>query len=108
MKLAIAAIAAIMGASLVAIPLTSASAADGAKATVHAQTEFSSAAKKRTKVVVAADPYARYRAQGIVPSFGYIGPPGYPGEYAWRKSIGQCVTDLGYGRFESCDAASSR
>jgi hypothetical protein len=107
MKLAIAAIAAIMGASLVAIPLAPASAADGAKAGTHSQTEFSSASKKRTKVVVAPDPYASYRAKGIVPSFGYVGPPGYPGEYAWRKSIGQCVSDLGYGRFESCDAAAS-
>ncbi|NWG23276.1 MAG: hypothetical protein HXY30_02475 [Pseudorhodoplanes sp.] len=107
MNLQIAAVAAIMGASLVAIPLAPATADDGAKATTQAQSEFSSASKKRTKVVV-VDPYARYRALGIVPSFGYVGPPGYPGEYAWRKSIGQCVSDLGYGRFESCDAAASR
>lgn len=107
MKTALTALAAIAAAALVATPLQPASASeDGLRAVAASQLEFS-AKKKKAKVVV-SDPYARYRAQGIVPSFGYIGPPGYPGEYAWRKSIGQCVSDLGYGRFESCDSVGTR
>jgi len=43
-----------------------------------------------------------YLRPGVAPSFGYIGPPGYAGEYAWRRSIGQCVEDLGYGRWAAC------
>lgn len=43
-----------------------------------------------------------YRRPGVAPSFGYVGPPGYAGEYAWRRSIGQCVEDLGYGRWAAC------
>ncbi len=44
-----------------------------------------------------ADPYAaleQYR------SFGFIGP--YPGDYAVRRSLGECVIDLGYGRWAPC------
>jgi hypothetical protein len=103
MKIAIPAVAAIVGALLVAAPLSSASANDVFSGP---QSEFSGA-KKRKAAKVQVDPYARYRAQGIAPSFGFIHPPGYPGEYAWRKSLGQCVTDLGYGRFDSCDSAGS-
>lgn len=43
-----------------------------------------------------------YLRPGVAPSFGYIGPPGYAGEFAWRRSIGQCVEDLGYGRWSAC------
>jgi hypothetical protein len=43
-----------------------------------------------------------YLRPGVAPSFGYVGPPGYAGEYAWRRSIGQCVEDLGYGRWAPC------
>jgi hypothetical protein len=28
----------------------------------------------------------------------------YPGEYAWRRTLGQTVCDLGYGRWDTCDA----
>ncbi len=50
-----------------------------------------------------ADPRSPYyRRPGVAPSFGYVGPPGYAGEYAWRRSLGQCVVDLGYGRWEAC------
>lgn len=48
-------------------------------------------------VIDSRSPY--YLKPGVKPSFGYIGPPGFAGEYAWRKSIGQCVEDLGYGRW---------
>jgi len=52
-----------------------------------------------------SDPRSPYYLRpGVVPSFGYVGPPGYAGEYAWRRSIGQCVIHLGYGRWASCDA----
>jgi len=50
-----------------------------------------------------SDPRSPYYLRpGVAPSFGYIGPPGYAGEYAWRRSIGQCVEDLGYGRWAAC------
>lgn len=86
-------------------PPVSASSATSGKA-MRAD-ELSAAARNKTnkKVVYrrhdAGDVYAR---KGIVPSMGYVGPPGYPGEYAWRKSIGQCVTDMGYGRWSACDS----
>ena len=70
--------------------------------------EFSAARKKVSRkyyrkyyyVTDSRSPY--YLKPGVAPSFGYIGPPGYAGEYAWRKSIGQCVEDLGYGRWAPC------
>jgi hypothetical protein len=34
-------------------------------------------------------------------SLGFVGA--YPGEYAWRRSLGQTVCDLGYGRWDSCE-----
>ena len=50
-----------------------------------------------------SDPRSLYYLRpGVAPSFGYIGPPGYAGEYAWRRSLGQCVEDLGYGRWAAC------
>jgi hypothetical protein len=63
---------------------------------------------QKTHVHVRRQPYVTdsrspyYLRPGVKPSFGYIGPPGYAGEYAWRKSIGQCVEDLGYGRWSAC------
>ncbi len=66
--------------------------------------EVSAVRKKKVRrkpyVVDSRSPY--YRRPGVAPSFGFIGPPGYAGEYAWRKSIGQCVEDLGYGRWAAC------
>lgn len=56
--------------------------------------------RRKVYVVDSRSPY--YLRPGVRPSFGYIGPPGYAGEYAWRKSIGQCVEDLGYGRWSAC------
>jgi hypothetical protein len=73
--------------------------------------EFSAAARKKVSrkyyrkyyyVTDSRSPY--YLKPGVAPSFGYIGPPGYAGEYAWRRSIGQCVVDLGYGRWAACDS----
>lgn len=45
-----------------------------------------------------ANPYADLEPYR---SFGFIGP--YPGDYASRKAAGECVIDLGYGRWMSCD-----
>lgn len=107
MKSALSGVAALAAVTLLAIPLSVASAQDaGPQNASNPALEFS--AKKKSAKVVVTDPYARYRALGITPSFGFIGPPGYPGEYAWRKSIGQCVTDLGYGRFAPCDSGGIR
>ena len=55
---------------------------------------------RKAPTIDSRSPY--YLRPGVQPSFGYIGPPGYAGEYAWRKSIGQCVEDLGYGRWSAC------
>ena len=61
-----------------------------------------SAARRYRGRVYAYRRYPHYAYHYAAPSFGFIGPPGYPGEYAWRKSIGQCVHDLGYGRWKGC------
>lgn len=66
-------------------------------------TEISAKRKKARRDAHRVDSRSPYfRKPGIAPSFGYIGPPGYAGEYAWRRSIGQCVEDLGYGRWSAC------
>jgi hypothetical protein len=56
--------------------------------------------------VTYADPYTGeamtvYRRNYYVPSNDFEGGD-FPGNYALRKAIGQCVIDLGYGRFEPC------
>ena len=69
-----------------------------AQATANTLHELSSARKQRRHVRVYRyyDPVERNR------SFGFIGQ--YPGEYAWRRSIGQTVCDLGYGRWDTCQS----
>ena len=42
-----------------------------------------------------------YRPNYRVPSNAFEGGR-HAGEYAHRRALGQCVIDLGYGRFESC------
>ncbi|WP_157699667.1 hypothetical protein [Pseudorhodoplanes sinuspersici] len=77
--------------------------------------ELSAQKRKKTSHRRSWQGYAGYRAYGgdptrspyylrpgVAPSFGYVGPPGYAGEFAWRRSIGQCVEDLGYGRWAAC------
>jgi hypothetical protein len=39
-------------------------------------------------------------------SMGFIGA--YPGEYARRKAAGECVIDMGYGRYDSCSVGGGR
>lgn len=71
----------------------------GAQARANTIDEVSSARKHRRRYVRVYryyDPYERNR------SFGFVGRD--PGEYAWRRSIGQTVCDLGYGRWDTCDS----
>ncbi len=101
--------AGVLALMLVALPEPARTAQTGATAS---QPSESSAARKKVRhkthatvrrkgyVTDSRSPY--YLRPGVRPSFGYIGPPGYAGEYAWRKSIGQCVEDLGYGRWSPC------
>lgn len=42
-----------------------------------------------------------YRRNYYVPSNDFEGG-NFPGNYALRKAEGQCVIDLGYGRWERC------
>jgi hypothetical protein len=80
----------------------------GAETAATAPQDVSSARKhRRGKVYVERRVYAyppyMMGPYDAAPSFGFIGgPDGYPGEYAWRKSLGQCVLDLGYGRWKGC------
>jgi hypothetical protein len=60
-----------------------------------------SAARKKKRAVRRYDREYEYGHLEPYRSFGFIGR--YPGEYAWRKSIGQNVCDLGYGRWDMCD-----
>ena len=47
------------------------------------------------------DRLAIYRPDYLVPSNDFEGGA-YPGLYAVKRAQGQCVIDLGYGRFERC------
>lgn len=53
-----------------------------------------------------SDPYTGermtvYRPDYLVPSNDFEGGR-YAGEYAVRRAAGQCVIDLGYGRWQRC------
>ncbi len=74
----------------------------GAQARANTVDEVSAARKHRryARVYVRRDGY--YNPIERNRSFGFVG--GYPGEYAWRRSIGQMVCDLGYGRWDTCDS----
>jgi len=98
--------AAAIGLAMVATPERSQAAQTEVSPEQHS--ELSARKRKRQQVYVRRNLYVTdsrspyYLRPGVRPSFGYIGPPGYAGEYAWRKSIGQCVEDLGYGRWSPC------
>ena len=70
----------------------------GAQARANTVDELSAARKHRRHVRV----YRYYNPLEQNRSFGFVG--GYPGEYAWRRSMGQAVCDLGYGRWDTCDS----
>jgi hypothetical protein len=69
-----------------------------APAAANTLDEISSARKHRRHVRV----YRYYDPVEHNRSFGFVGH--YPGEYAWRRTIGQTVCDLGYGRWDACDS----
>jgi len=50
---------------------------------------------------VKAKPVDPYAALEPYRSMDFKGA--YPGDYALRRSLGECVEDLGYGRFVSCE-----
>jgi hypothetical protein len=72
--------------------------APSAQARVDRLDAASSARKHRRHVRV----YRYYNPLEQNRSFGFVGS--YPGEYAWRRSMGQTVCDLGYGRWDTCDS----
>lgn len=96
-------------AAFVLAPVSFAAANDtSVQPTVSAPEDFSAAKKKKSRSNVRVYPngYAYYPARQ---TYGWRGldpvlPPNP--EVQWRRSIGQCVVDLGYGRWESCDGPS--
>ena len=100
MKTAIACFAIALGA---AIPLQGAAAWDNsqkASLTAASQSHDLSAAKKKKRSTVSVFPA----------HFGYYPQAFSPGDPSWqspelirRRALGQCVIDLGYGRYEACD-----
>jgi len=99
MKIAIALLALTFGA---AIPLQTAAASDQDRATVLTkvpQNQDISAAKKRKRVYVYPYQYGYY----YPPAFAPADPSWQSPELIRRRAIGQCVIDLGYGRYENCD-----
>jgi len=84
--------------ALIAFNLTASASASAAEQKAAAKTShhvrhYRTHAHRRPE-----DPYAALQPYR---SFGFIGA--YLGAYALKKSLGECVIDLGYGRFESCD-----
>lgn len=93
-----------------AVPAQAGNAASGLQQTPAHQTqklsqEWSSAKKKRKRAVtVYPDHYPPYRYgwRPADPSFDQDGRP-------YRNPFpGQCMVDLGYGRFESCSQVGGR
>jgi len=64
------------------------------QAKVQVGQKFPPAKHRRAR---AHNPYERLEPYR---SMDFIGA--YPGEYARRRALGECVFDLGYGRLESC------
>lgn len=107
MKLAFLAVAGIAAAIMFnAIPAQSAETAKEPAIKQTQKADEISAARKRRVLIggvwvdgITNETYPRF----IAPSNDFVGgPSGYPGEYAWRRSIGQCVMDMGYGRWRPC------
>lgn len=102
MKIVSAAVIGLLAAAILA-PASAGAAEKGAGFKASQSEEFSASKRYRRAywpAYVAPD-YRPYHY--IAPSHDFIGgPDGYPGEYAVRKSYGQCVLDLGYGRWRAC------
>lgn len=75
--------------------------------TALAGTASAQVSKKRiSPFVTYTDPYTGepmtvYRRNYYVPSNDFEGG-NFPGNYAVRRALGECVYDLGYGRFQKC------
>ena len=95
MKIVSAVLIGLLTAAILA-PASAGAAEKGAGFTAAAQSTEFSASKKYRRAYWPAYSY------DIVPSHDFVGPYGYPGEYAMRKAYGQCVLDLGYGRWRAC------
>jgi hypothetical protein len=106
MKIASVALAAVIAATSLATPAFAAGKGSGiASSQIE---DFSSSKRKRgyQPYYEYVDPYtgeihSTYRPKYLVPSSDFDGGH-YAGEYAWRRSLGQCVEDLGYGRWKGC------
>lgn len=106
MKIASLTLAALIAATSLTAPAFA--AGKGTGMTASQIEEFSAAKKKRvySPFYKHVDPYTgevitRYRPDYLVPSSDFDGGY-YAGEYAYRRALGQCVEDLGYGRFKGC------
>lgn len=105
-KIASLTMAALIAATSLTVP---ALAADKGAGLSSLQTEEFSASKRKraySPFYKYVDPYTgdvitRYRPDYLVPSNDFDGGY-YAGEYAYRRALGQCVEDLGYGRFKGC------
>lgn len=70
-------------------------------AKISAASDMSAAKKKKRRVRV--HPHYYYEPVYVRPRWGFADPSfTNQGELQFRRSIGQCVIDLGYGRWESC------
>jgi hypothetical protein len=105
MKRTIAMLTFAVAASLLIVPANAAGAGSGVTA---ASQGFDLSAKKKVKSFVHIYP-GHY---GYYPQHYYYPQAFAPGDPSWqspelirRRAIGECVIDLGYGRYESCDSA---
>ncbi len=105
MKTAIAILTLVLG---TAIPLHGAAASDQGRqlsSTAASQDFDISAAKKKKKQV-----YVQAQGKYVMGADGYYYPrAGTPGDPSWqspvmiqKRAAGECIIDLGYGRWESC------
>jgi hypothetical protein len=108
MKRTIAMLTFAVAASLAIVPANAAGAGSGI--TSASQGFDLSSAKKKKKVQSFVHVYPSH--YGYYPRSYYYPQAFAPGDPSWqspelirRRAIGECVIDLGYGRYESCDSA---
>ena len=88
------------GAAFVPAGAAAKSSASEHAAAIPAASDLSAAKKKKRRVRVY--PYY-YEPVYVRPRWGFADPSfTNQGEIQFRRSIGECVMDLGYGRWESC------
>jgi len=106
MKTAIAIAAVALGAAITLQGAAASEKSRDASLTTSAQSQDLSAAKKKRRYVQADSRY-------VLGADGYYYPRAFtPGDPSWqspdmlrRRAIGECIIDLGYGRWESCSNA---